>query len=425
MHPPDSACVLCQARKDTVRDQEAALLEEEEGGGEEDKERGGNSGEELEAGEGEGRGAGKPGAHVPPASVLDHSAGARLLDHESGSGDAAYHSFTGGDWPHVGRDRQSRAHSVKSAGFALEAGKGRLWSLSGSGPRRASFSGGRPRRASTNLGPEEAHHASHVLRRFLTSMRVFGDCFFWCLFLGDLFGVGCGIFVVTNVNQLWSSFAGQDTYRWTNAIVVGFSVSNAVGNLGSPLLSDWLFSRGIMSRAKYLAYVLVLFAVDFLAIALVASAHAGASATPSTSAKVLFAALLSAVGLGFGTFLVLLPTSVSDAYGVKNFGTFLSYMQLGVASFAVAVPAVTSTLYTAHHSYLAAYYGFAGGLLLTGACMLSGAPQPCPSPSPSPSALPASPRRDHAGTAHQPEHMRLVNEKIISEEDNIVSHQMW
>lgn len=323
----------------------------------------------------EGSGGGKATApataSVPAAPAVDGGRNARLLDHAGASEDAVYHSFTGGEWP--ARDRQLR---VKSAGFALEADKDRRWSPGGSGPRRASFAGGRARRTSTNLGPEEAHHATHVLRRFLTSTRVFGDCFFWCLFLGDLFGVGCGIFVVTNVNQLWASFAGDDTYRWTNAIVVGFSVSNAVGNLGSPLLSDWLFSRGIMSRAKYLAYTLLLFAADFLAIALVVAAHSGGAAPPSTPAKVLFAALLSAVGLGFGTFLVLLPTSVSDAYGVENFGTFLSYMQLGVACFAVAVPAVTTTLYAAHHSYLATYYGFAGGLLLTGACMLSGARQP-------------------------------------------------
>lgn len=167
--------------------------------------------------------------------------------------------------------------------------------------------------------PEAAHRATAILREAATHAPPL-SCFFFCLVLGDMAGIGCGLFVITNATDLWASFAGSPSYQWSNAIVIAFSVLNGLGNVFSPMVSDALFHRHVTSRTRFLSYLLVAAAAIYLGLGLLAGHYDDAKATPSTAAKVAFVALASSVGIVFGSFLTLMPTSVADAYGIERFG---------------------------------------------------------------------------------------------------------
>merc|ERR1712098_675125 len=100
--------------------------------------------------------------------------------------------------------------------------------------------------------------------------------------------------------------------------------------------------RGIMKRSRYLGITLMFFALDFVVLGGL-SYHATHSDAPLNDVTlIVIAALMGIVGFGFGTFLVLFPNSVSDAYGNEKFGVYLSYIQIGAGIAAVTVPAATS-----------------------------------------------------------------------------------
>lgn len=244
----------------------------------------------------------------------------------------------------------------------------------------------------SRLPPDPARTLSpaKLLLQCGSSLRAFGTWFFWCLFIGDLVGVGCGVFVITNASQLYHDFDPRPN-RYSDWVSVLFSVCTGVGNVFSPVISDWLHKRAILTRASFLAIILCVFSADFLAMALMLARQHGHEHAPSDTMCYVFIALLAVVGYGFGTFLVLLPTSVSDAYGIDQFGCarrraracavthalwrskYLSHMQLGVAIFAIFIPGISSLVHHHEGHYTPLFFAFSGALLLAGVAMLSGA----------------------------------------------------
>lgn len=79
--------------------------------------------------------------------------------------------------------------------------------------------------------------------------------------------------------------------------------------------------------------------------------------------------MLSLVGLGLGCYFVLVPTLVSDWYGLASFGRSLSYIQLGAAVFISVLPLLRSGVHAALGSYQGMYLGVAL-LLVSGAVAL-------------------------------------------------------
>ncbi len=79
--------------------------------------------------------------------------------------------------------------------------------------------------------------------------------------------------------------------------------------------------------------------------------------------------MLSLIGLALGCYFVLIPTLVSDWYGLASFGRSLSYIQLGAAVFISVLPLLRSGVHELLGSYQGMYLGVAA-LLLSGACAL-------------------------------------------------------
>ena len=125
-------------------------------------------------------------------------------------------------------------------------------------------------------------------------------------------------------------------------------------------MSDYLHRKGILRRSNYVSICLAFSGIDFLVLGILTAiphVHHG-----GCHLKMAFVFLMAIVGAGFGTYLTILPTLLEDAFGMRNWGAFMSYMQLGSTAFAVAVPTIRSGIDAAFHSYNSLYW--ANGLLL-------------------------------------------------------------
>ena len=82
-----------------------------------------------------------------------------------------------------------------------------------------------------------------------------------------------------------------------------------MGNVLSPILSDVLHRRGRLRLNRFLAGMLLLMAVVFTLLGIFTSVD---SWRTSAAARSMYAFLVASVGLGYGTFLVLFPTTLAD-----------------------------------------------------------------------------------------------------------------
>lgn len=146
--------------------------------------------------------------------------------------------------------------------------------------------------------------------------------------------------------QVWRNFAKPADFAWGRRIVIMFSVCNAVGNVVSPIASEWLHRRGKLRRARYTAAVLGFMALVFFWLAAFTISPALRHGPWACDAA--YIGLMATVGFGYGSFLTLFPTLVADTYGLRNFGTYVSYVQVGSALASLAIPAATSSVRLAH-----------------------------------------------------------------------------
>ena len=144
------------------------------------------------------------------------------------------------------------------------------------------------------------------------------------------------------VRQVWRNFADPSQFSWGRRIVILFSVCNAVGNVVSPIASEWLHCHGKLQRARYTSGVLAFMAFVFFWLAAFTISPTLRHGPWACDAA--YIALMATVGFGYGSFLTLFPTLVAETYGLRNFGTYVSYMQVGSALASLTIPAATSSV---------------------------------------------------------------------------------
>jgi hypothetical protein len=206
-------------------------------------------------------------------------------------------------------------------------------------------------------------------KSFKQSLELFRSRFFWSMFYTNLVGYGSSIFVVTQCAQLWDGINDDPELKnWNQNITTQFSYITAITNVVGPFLSDWLHNRGTMRRKTYLAIVCAIQASTVVSIGILAI-----SGDRSMAAKHAYVWLMSLMGLGFGTYLTILPKILSVSYSIEDFGTFLGYLQMGSATFSVAIPTLTTGMLKLAGSYNPMYFVL-GGLLYVGCAVTLSVP---------------------------------------------------
>ena len=97
-----------------------------------------------------------------------------------------------------------------------------------------------------------------------------------------------------------------------------FSLLAAIGNVGYPVLADFLEKRAVVSRVRLMGITLFVYGCVFTGIWLMTHLHGGGN--PSDTMKWIMFCLMSSVGFGFGAALVGFPVCVSVAFPVEYFG---------------------------------------------------------------------------------------------------------
>ena len=116
-------------------------------------------------------------------------------------------------------------------------------------------------------------------------------------------------------------------------ISISFSFFNAAANFAAGGLSDFLNSRKILSRERFISVYFVGCALVLLTLALMLWVQ------PSGKEwNMLFGLLMVSVGFGWGLSFTLFPTVTSEVYGPRNFGACYSFVNLGSLIATVVVP---------------------------------------------------------------------------------------
>ena len=149
---------------------------------------------------------------------------------------------------------------------------------------------------------------------------------FWLLFIVTTFGVGSGLTATDNMGQLGLALGYSSSAVRTFVSLV--SIWNAIGRWVGGFASDFLLRHYGISRALFLAVVMVLMAMAFLLIAL---------AVPGC---LYFGSIF--LGLSFGAQYPLYATIVADVFGLKYYATLLASINLAspVGMYLLSVPVV-------------------------------------------------------------------------------------
>ncbi|KAG6511139.1 protein NUCLEAR FUSION DEFECTIVE 4-like [Zingiber officinale] len=134
---------------------------------------------------------------------------------------------------------------------------------------------------------------------------------FWLLFLAYFLGVGSGVTVLNNLAQIGVSYGLDDT----TILLCLFSFCNFVGRISAGAVSEHFVRSRMLPRPIWMACTQVVMVVAYL---LYASAINGT----------LYAST-AMLGFCYGVqFSVMVPT-VSELFGLKQFGLFYNFMLLG------------------------------------------------------------------------------------------------
>ncbi|KAI3766769.1 hypothetical protein L2E82_16840 [Cichorium intybus] len=131
---------------------------------------------------------------------------------------------------------------------------------------------------------------------------------FWCLFLTTATGMGTGLATINNLAQVGESL-GYTTHE-TTTLASLWSIWNFVGRFGGGYVSDHVLYNRKWARPVFIAITLVLMSIGHCVIAL---GFPGALYVGSVL-----------VGVFYGSQWSLMPTIVSEIFGVSHFGTIFN-----------------------------------------------------------------------------------------------------
>ncbi|KAJ3677262.1 hypothetical protein LUZ60_002986 [Juncus effusus] len=134
---------------------------------------------------------------------------------------------------------------------------------------------------------------------------------FWLLFVAYFIGVGSGVTALNNLAQIGYAASVDDT----TVLLCLFSLGNFFGRLGGGAVSEHLVKSRLLPRPVLMTCTQLIMVMSFLFLALALE-------------KSLYIST-AFLGLCYGVqFSVMIPT-VSELFGLKNFGLFYNFMSLG------------------------------------------------------------------------------------------------
>ncbi|PON68493.1 Major facilitator [Parasponia andersonii] len=134
---------------------------------------------------------------------------------------------------------------------------------------------------------------------------------FWLLFFVYFVGVGSGVTVLNNLSQIGSAQGLPDT----TILLSLFSFGNFLGRLGGGVVSERFVKSKTLPRTVWMTFTQTIMIITYLLFAFAISGT-------------LYPAVL-VLGICYGVqFSVMIPT-VSELFGLKNFGLLFNFMSLG------------------------------------------------------------------------------------------------
>ncbi|MFS7963413.1 putative MFS transporter superfamily [Helianthus anomalus] len=134
---------------------------------------------------------------------------------------------------------------------------------------------------------------------------------FWLLWTTYFLGIGSGVTVLNNLAQIASSLGFDDT----TTLMSLFSFCNFLGRLGGGAVSEYFVRSHTIPRTFWTMVTQILMVLTYL---LYASALKGT----------LYAAT-AILGICYGVQIAIMVSTSSELFGLKNFGLFFNFMQLG------------------------------------------------------------------------------------------------
>ncbi|KAI7747500.1 hypothetical protein M8C21_019606 [Ambrosia artemisiifolia] len=134
---------------------------------------------------------------------------------------------------------------------------------------------------------------------------------FWLLWTTYFFGIGSGVTVLNNLAQIAASVGFEDT----STLMSLFSFCNFLGRLGGGAVSEYFVRLNATPRTFWTMVTQVIMVLTYL---LYASALDGT----------LYAAT-ALLGTCYGLQIAIMISTTSELFGLKNFGIFFNFMQLG------------------------------------------------------------------------------------------------
>ncbi|MFS7940495.1 putative MFS transporter superfamily [Helianthus anomalus] len=134
---------------------------------------------------------------------------------------------------------------------------------------------------------------------------------FWLLWATYFFGIGSGVTVLNNLAQIAASVGFEDT----STLMSLFSFCNFLGRLGGGAVSEYFVRLNATPRTFWTMVTQVIMVLTYL---LYASALDGT----------LYAAT-ALLGTCYGLQIAVMISTTSELFGLKNFGIFFNFMQLG------------------------------------------------------------------------------------------------
>lgn len=131
---------------------------------------------------------------------------------------------------------------------------------------------------------------------------------FWLLFIASACGMGSGLATVNNISQIGASLGYSRSE--TSSMVSLWSIWNFVGRFGAGYLSEYLLHMNGWARPLFMTITLATMSIGH---AVIASAFPGALYIGSFL-----------VGVCYGSQWSLMPTIVSEIFGVMHMGTIFN-----------------------------------------------------------------------------------------------------
>ncbi|KAK1407099.1 hypothetical protein QVD17_38710 [Tagetes erecta] len=134
---------------------------------------------------------------------------------------------------------------------------------------------------------------------------------FWLLWATYFFGIGSGVTVLNNLAQVAGSLGFEDT----STLMSLFSFCNFLGRLGGGAISEYFVRLNATPRTFWTMITQIIMVLTYL---LYASALDGT----------LYVAT-ALLGTCYGLQIAIMISTSSELFGLKNFGIFFNFMQLG------------------------------------------------------------------------------------------------